>query len=232
MIRLRPLLVFLTAMNVASILAVADSPLITKGKLLLSDDFEDASVATHWRIAVGDFQTNNGKLVGNELPKDKHGAVARAKTEFKNGIVEFAFRMGTAKTLHFVIDERNFKGSHGGHLCRASLTKSTLRLADDKEGAMRNDIFSMKDDPSKAEERKRLLENRSATFKINIDPMEWHTMRVELLDETMQVSLDEKAIGQLKSPGIAHQRKTDIGFTVLGQDVQFDHFKIWEAAAK
>jgi hypothetical protein len=90
----------------------------------------------------------------------------------------------------------------------------------------------MKDDPSKAAERKKLLENRSATFKINLDPMEWHTMRVELLNETMQVSLDEKVIGHLKSPGIAHQRKTDVGFTVLGQGVQFDHFKIWEAASK
>ncbi len=221
----------LVFMNLVSIFAWSETPLVTKGKLLLSDDFEIAAVAPHWRIAIGDFQIDSGKFVGNELPQDKHGAVARAKTEFKNGIVEFSFRMGTSKTLNFVIDERNFKGSHAGHLCRVVITKSILRLADDKEGAMRNDIFAMKDDSTKADERKKLLENRSAVFKINLDPMEWHTMRVEILEETMQVSLDGKVVGHLKSPGIAHERKTDVGFTVLGQGVQFDNFQIWEATA-
>jgi hypothetical protein len=232
MIKLSSVTVALTVVNLVSIFAWSETPLVTKGKLLLRDDFELAAVAPHWRIAVGDFQIDRGKLVGNELPKDKHGAVARAKTAFKNGVVEFSFRMGTSKTLNFVIDERNFKGSHAGHVCRVVITKSILRLADDREGAMRNDIFAMKEDPSKADERKSLLENRSATFKIDLDPMAWHSMRVELLEETMQVSVDDKWVGQLKSPGIAHERKTDIGFTVLGQGVQFDNFQIWEAAAK
>ncbi len=168
--------------------------------MIFEDTFEREELGKGWRVAVGDFQLANGKLIGNERPEDKHGAVARAQSNFKNGVVEFSFRMGSVKTLNFVIDQRGFKGSHAGHLCRVVITPKRLRLADDKEGIMRNDIFAMKDDPSKAKVRESLLAGRSVYHPVSFDPMEWYTLSVVLLDQAMYVSLDDKYVGSLQSP--------------------------------
>jgi len=44
-----------------------------------------------------------------------------------------------------------------------------------------------------------------------------------------RVSLDDKSVGSLKSPGIAHPTKSDFHFTVTGRDAIFDDVRIWSA---
>jgi hypothetical protein len=206
----------------------AEDLLSKSGKLIFEETFEQAELASNWRVAIGDFHVEGGRFVGNEKPEDKHGAVARAQTKIQDGIVEFAFRMGEVKMFNFVFDERSFKGSHAGHICRVVVNRSMLRLQDDKEGGMRNDIFAMKDDLRKKAERDKLLEGRSIDFKMPIDPEQWHTLRVAIVGDRMQVGLNGKFVGELQSPGIDHEAKTDIGFTVLGQGALFDNFRIWD----
>jgi hypothetical protein len=94
---------------------------------------------------------------------------------------------------------------------------------------MGNDIFALKDDPSKAKEKAELMAGRTASFKTTLDPEAWNGLRVEFMNETMSVHLNGKDVGQLTSPGIAHDTKTHIGWTVLGQGVHFDNFRIWKA---
>jgi hypothetical protein len=48
----------------------------------------------------------------------------------------------------------------------------------------------------------------------------------------MRVSLDGRAIGYLKSSGIAHATKREFYFAVSGKDAFFDDVKIWEAAPR
>ena len=43
---------------------------------------------------------------------------------------------------------------------------------------------------------------------------------------------DDKAIGYLKSPGLAHPTKSDFHFTVSGKDAHFDEVRIYAADAK
>ena len=45
----------------------------------------------------------------------------------------------------------------------------------------------------------------------------------------MRVSMDGKALGYLKSPGLAHETKTSFHFTVNGPGVLFDDVRIWQA---
>ncbi len=82
----------------------AEDRLSKTGKTLLEDRFDDPTPAAHWRMVIGDFHVEDGKLIGNERAEDKHGAVTRAQTKLKDGIVEFSFRLGSSKTFNLVFD--------------------------------------------------------------------------------------------------------------------------------
>jgi hypothetical protein len=100
---------------------------------------------------------------------------------------------------------------------------------DQKEGSMRNDIYAMSKDPSKKAERGKLLEGRSANFPVQFDPNEWHTLVVESVGDSLRASIDGKAVGFLKSPGIAHPTKSKIELGCGGKDGWFDDIKVWNA---
>ena len=157
------------------------------------------------------------------------GAVAVA---FKDAIIEFRFRLDGAASIQAVCDDKNFEGSHAGHLCRATITPKLIRLGDDKEGGMRNDILEMRKDPARKAEGDKLMVGRTETFPMTITPGEWHRMSIEIAGDEMRVCLDDKPAGYLKSPGIAHPTKSYFHFTVGGKFASFDDMRIWAAAPK
>lgn len=202
-----------------------------KGELLFSDDFEKAESIENWISVIPTFTVKNGVLVGSQT-RDDHGAVGRVPIPFKDCIIEFKFRFEGSIAINAVIDDKNFKGSHAGHICRVALTPNQIRLGDDKEGIMRNDIFAMRRAPKRKSEANKLLEGRGLMVRQTLEQNKWYHLRIELVDDTMRVSLDNKAIGLLKSPGLAHKTKTSFHFTVRGKDAHFDNVKIWAAKKK
>jgi hypothetical protein len=62
-----------------------------------------------------------------------------------------------------------------------------------------------------------------------VDLDRWHAMTIEIFGDSMRVSLNGKAIGFLKSPGISHPTKESVHFTVNGKDTLFDEMRIWKA---
>ena len=133
-------------------------------------------------------------------------------------------------------DDRNFKGCHYGHICRAQVRynpkdkSAYVLIIDEKEGGMRNDIREMRKDPSKKAEVAKLLKGRSARFPVKIKEGQWYTLVVETVGDEMRVELDGKAVGFLKSPGIAHDTKSKLEFGVAGKNGFFDDLKIWDAS--
>jgi hypothetical protein len=95
---------------------------------------------------------------------------------------------------------------------------------------MRNDIYEMNKDPSKKEERKKLLVGRQATFPCKLEQGVWYTLVVETVGDEMRVTIDGKPAGYLKSSGIAHATKSKIELGVAGKDGWFDDIKVWNAA--
>jgi hypothetical protein len=56
---------------------------------------------------------------------------------------------------------------------------------------------------------------------------------MEIVGDELRASLDGKAVGYLKSSGIAHPIKSDFHFTVTGNATQFalfDDVHVWAAA--
>ncbi len=202
-------------------------PLATKGELLFVDDFERTDLGA-WKVIIPGFKVEDGVLVATQ-ERDDHGAVGRAYLPMKDVIVSFRFKLEGSPGFNLVFDDKNHKASHAGHICRVAVTKNQIRLGDDKEGVMRNDIFEMRKDPETRAKANAMLEGRGAKAKATIEAGKWYTMTVELKDDKMRASLDGTPLIYLKSPGIAHPTKESLHFTVNGPGVHFDDVRVWKA---
>ncbi len=203
------------------------------GKLLFEDDFSRADLAPKWKVGMGFFTIENGVVRGAENPADHHGGFAKANFPFKDVVAEFSFKFDGATSFNFTMDDNTYKGSHAGHICRVSVYPAMVQLYDVKFGTMKTDVYEKLHDPgTSAEEKKRVQESikdKSAKFKVALDPAAWHAARVAVVGEEMLVSIDEKVVGYFKSEGIAHPTKNLLGFTVLGKSLLLKNVKVWEA---
>ena len=204
-------------------------PLAKKGELLFSDDFERSELG-QWKVIIPGFKVADGVLVATQDRED-HGSVGRVYLPMKDILLSFQFELAGSPRFNVVFDDKNHKGSHAGHICRVAVAEKQIRLGDDKEGIMRNDIFAMRRDPQQKEAADTLLEGRGSNVKANIESNRWYTMAIEIVGDAMRVSLDGQAIGFLKSPGLAHPTKESVHFTVSGKETHFDDVKIFNAEA-
>lgn len=213
---------------------VPENPIAKKGQVLLSSDFSDGVVGEgregpeDWLALIPGFTIENGVLKAWQA-KDDHGAVGRTYLPMKDVIVEFRFRLEGTKNFNVVFDDQQYKGSHAGHIARVAFAPTQIRLGDDKEGIMKNEIFEMRRDPETKAEAEKLLEGRGSVVKMRVEQERWYSVKIELIGDEMRLSLDGDPIGYLKSPGLAHETKTSFHFTVNGDHALFDDVKIWEA---
>ncbi|MDF1858887.1 MAG: hypothetical protein P1U87_01665 [Verrucomicrobiales bacterium] len=202
-------------------------PIAEKGELLFSDDFEREGLGD-WKVIIPGFAVKNGILVATQDRAD-HGSVGRVYVPMKDAVVSFRFNLAGSPNFNVVFDDKNYKGSHAGHICRVAVAKTRIRLGDDREGIMRNDIFEMRRDPATKEKADEMLNGRSLALKVDLESNRWYSMTIEIKDDKMRVSLDGEPIGFLQSPGIAHPTKESVHFTVSGKEAHFDDVKIWQA---
>ncbi len=207
--------------------SLAAEPLAQKGELIFKDDFEHSDLGD-WKPLIPSFAVQNGVLKGWQTRED-HGAVGRVYRPMKDVIVEFKFKLDGSTGFNVVFDDQKFKGSHAGHICRVAFTPKQILLADDKEGAMRNDIDLMRKDPAKKAEVAKLLAGRSSVVKLTLAPEAWHNVMIVIHGDQMRLTVDGKELGTLKSPGIAHETKSSFHFSVNGAGVLFDDVRIWQA---
>jgi hypothetical protein len=188
------------------------------------DDFSRADLG-EWKVVIPTFSVQDGVLKGVQT-RDDHGAVGRIHRPMRDVRVEFQFQLVGSTGFNAVFDDQKHKGSHAGHICRVAFTPRQIRLGDDKEGVMRNDIFALRKDPARKAEADKLLVGRSASAPAQLQQQHWHQVAITLVGDTMTVSLDGQPAGSLKSPGLAHPTKSSFHFTVNGSGVLFDNVRI------
>ncbi|MDP3072244.1 MAG: hypothetical protein Q8N18_18270 [Opitutaceae bacterium] len=207
--------------------AVPAQPLAGKGDLLFSDDFERTTLG-EWKSVIPAFTVADGTLHATQARAD-HGAVGRVHRAMRSVIVAFKFMLEGSTTFNAVFDDQAYKGSHAGHICRVAFTPKQVRLGDDKEGVMRNDIFALRKDPTRKAEADALLVGRSAAGPIQLEQKRWHHAEIEIVGDRMRVSVDGQPAAFLQSPGLAHETKSSFHFTVNGPGLRFDEVRIWQA---
>lgn len=216
----------LTTFSVAA--DIPSEPIAQKGKPILADNFERADLGD-WKSLIPTFTVEGDALKGVQTRAD-HGAVGRVYRPMKDVVVEFKFQLVGSTGFNAVFDDQKFKGSHAGHICRIAFAPTQIRIGDDKEGVMRNDIYEMRKDPAHKKEADKLLEGRGSAATIpKLEQQKWYQVIIELKGDELRVSLDGKPVVFLKSPGIAHETKSSFHFTVNGKGVLFDDVRIWQA---
>ncbi len=234
---------------VSSVSLAADLPAIpaeaiaVKKELLFSDDFQGAEPAKVWHAVVPTFVVEGGVLKGTQT-RDKevpaadgkpavtaHAAVHGLDIPTKDSVVEVKIRFDGATMMDVEFDDRNYTGSHYGHICRAQVRLTGVTLIDERDGGMKNEIREMKKDPAKKAEVAKLMAGRSAMYPAKLEAGKWYTFGVEIAGDEMRVTLDGKPAGYLKSSGIAHATKSKIELGVAGKSGSFDDIKVWNAEA-
>jgi len=205
----------------------ANNLLAQPPKVLFEDHFERTELGTSWDVHPNSFHIEKGTLLASQRKDANHGAVSQVFVDFKDATLSFRFRFeGSTQGLNVVIDDRKYKKSHAGHICRVVLREKYLLLQDDKTGAMRNDLFEMIRDPKRREQANQLLKGKSLRVPLKLKRDHWHNVVVKISGNRMRVLLDEKEIGSLQSEGIDHPTKTDFGFTIIGQSVRLDDIRL------
>ena len=139
-----------------------------------------------------------------------HAAVHGLSVPTKDSIVEVKIRFEGASMIDVEFDDRNYTGSHYGHICRAQVRLTGVTLIDERDGGMRNDIYAMNKDVSRKAKVAKLLAGRRVTYPAKLEKGKWYTFVVETAGDEMHVTLDGKPAGFLKSSGIGHATKSKI----------------------
>jgi hypothetical protein len=229
---------FLLAVVGAALAAPPQSGPGAAGKLLFEDDFARTELSPKWKIGKGFFEVKDGVAKATENPDDHHGAYAYAAPgfQFKDMVAEYSVKLegGRGRPCHLLVDDSTYKGSHAGHILRATILLEGVELADFKSGTMRNDYVDKMKDPKTTDEEKRALrdsvKDTLASFKVDADFSQWHQVRVEIVGDEMTMRVDGKPAAYLRSPGLNHPTKNAIGFTVRGTAL-IKGVKFWEGAA-
>lgn len=216
-------------------LAAAASRAAEERVLLLSDDFEGRSaLGPNYRTALvgpGGWVVKDGVLVGRQTNPD-HGAIMRREMNFADIDIEIDFRFSGGTGFNFVIDDANERSVHAGHICRVAITPKSLRLSDDKTGAMNLEVQAQRNTKELPADKKRalddLLKRTQAAAVVALKHGEWHRLRVRIAGDLLEASVDRAPVARLLSPGIAHATKTKFGLTVNGATIDFDNLQVFQ----
>ncbi|MCB1231227.1 MAG: hypothetical protein KDN19_13215 [Verrucomicrobiae bacterium] len=242
---MRPLVIALSLVAFSSL--AADAPRIPsrsiaeKKELLFSDNFDSSEHDSKWHRVVDTFAFEDGALKGTQtrvkdMPsKDgksvikAHAAVYGLELPTKDSVVEVTMRFDGCSMMDVEFDDRQYTGSHYGHLCRAQVRLDKVTILDEREGTQNEEIKAMKLDPSKKDEVAKRMAGKTATFPVDLEAGKTYTVVVETVGDEMRVTIDGKAVAFLKSPGIGHETKSKIELGVAGQSGWFDDIKVWNA---
>ncbi len=217
-------------------------PIASKKELLFADDFQSSDHDKRWHRVVDTFAFENGALKGSQtrekdMPSQDgksiitaHAAVYGLELPTKDSVVECRIRFEGATMIDVEFDDRQFNGSHYGHLCRAQVRLNRVTILDERDGSQSNALAELRKDPVKNKaEISKLLSTHSASFPAKFEADKWYDLVVETIGDEMRVTIDGKPAGYLKSPGIGHATKSKIELGVGGKDGWFDDIKVWNA---
>lgn len=198
-----------------------------KDLLLFEDDFSRSKMGDKWTGHANSFFIENGRMRATQLPDAGHGAVIRAVVDFKDIWIAFDFKYQGGERFNFVVDDKNEKSVHAGHICRLTINKRRLVVQDDKTGTMNLEIRKQRLAGNSSPELDKLLETKRSEVDIGFKDGQWYHMDVLIKGDRMEVHLDGKFLLGHQSEGFAHSTKTQFGFTVTGQSLFYDNVQAW-----
>jgi hypothetical protein len=238
---LRPLILLALLTAAGRLGAFDDATLVREeGTVLFSDDF-NRQEATPDQEDVGNGWTTNsaarakgtkqaaledGALHVTKAAVADHAVALFHEAAFADGAVRLRFKLEDGDDLAVELVDRELKTVHAGHLGSARVTLKNLTLTDQKTGGMDNAIHERRLAGDQSPELLELLKSKTKSFPLALKAGEWHTLLVVVKGDVLRGTIDDKAIGEFKSPGFAHPTKRTL---VLGvnQMAWVDDVKVW-----
>lgn len=221
---------------------IPQRPIAAKKELLFADDFKGTERDKRWHRVVDTFAFENGALKGTQT-RDKtipaangkpeiraHAAVYGLEVPTKDSVIEAKIRFDGATMIDIEFDDRQYKGAHYGHLCRAQIYLDRVTILDEREGTQNNKVVELKKDPEKNQaEIKQVIAAHTVRYPAKLEPGKTYTIGVETVGEEMRVTIDGAPAAYFKSPGIGHPTKSKIELGVAGKSGWFEDIKVWNA---
>src|SRR5436190_18358999 len=120
-------------------------------RVIFSDDFSSNSFGPRWGHYKSSSAVKDGMLVGITGETSDHPAVESIKFDPELDLevsVKFRFVSDKAKSFNVWFDDKDYKGSHAGHICQASISPTSVTLSDAKTGGfdLTNGLYDRKKD--------------------------------------------------------------------------------------
>ena len=200
-------------------------------RVIFSDDFSSEGFGKRWGHYKSSSVVKDGVLVGITAPTSDHSAVDNIRIDGERDLevsVKFRFVSDKAKSFNVWFDDKNYKGSHAGHICQATISPTSVNLSDAKTGGfdLTNGLYDRKKANQLTDDEKKMLATKAKRVPAKISLGEWHTLVVQTRGDEITVTIDGKEAGSFKSPGINHDTKSLISLTTNAVDVEYDDFSI------
>ena len=211
--------------------AIAQVPASNFTRSIFSDDFTADGFGKTWGHYKSSSVVKDGVLHGITAPESDHPAVDVIRIAPERDLeVSVRFQINNEKTYGFNVwlDDKEYKGSHAGHICSITVTQKAVNVADAKTGTFSNDIYERKKatPPTLTAEDKANLLKWTKSMPTKVSLKEWHTLVIRTQNDVVETSIDGKVVGSFQSPGVAHDHKTVVSLTTNRIDVNYDDFSI------
>ena len=224
---------FVTVALVSALTAIASAaePAGYYNRTIFADDFSGNGFGPRWGHYKSGSVVKDGILIGITPEGSDHSAVDSVKFPAERDLevsVKFRFVSEKAKSFNVWFDDKDYKGSHAGHICNVNVSPTAVSIGDAKTGNFRNDIYEKKKatPPTLTAEDKAMLATKNTKLTVKLSLQDWHTLVIRTKGDTIEVNLDGKVAGSFKSEGVGHDHKTLVSLTTNPVDVHYDDFSI------
>jgi hypothetical protein len=178
---------------------------LADAKTVVQETFDGRQLPKKWLVQKGEWQPQEKVLVGWEKKEDMHAAVLLLAQPFKNGAIRFSFNRDGVTGFNLSLNHAR------GHLFRILINEDGLIINKDRD----------KRDPA----------SRPQTLARVDGPLptgQWHTLLVEIVDETVVVRCDNGLVVEARDPALAVE-KTGYRFVMRGSRLLLDDITVWQA---
>src|SRR5476651_821716 len=185
--------ILLTIASLLATVAFAADPSGSYNRTIFSDDFSSNSFGPRWGHYKSGSVVKDGVLVGITPEGSDHSAVDSVKFDAERDLevsVKFRFVSEKAKSFNVWFDDKDFKGSHAGHICSVNVSPTAVSIGDAKTGNFRNDIYEKKKTtpPTLTAEDKAMLATKNKSFPATVSLTDWHTLVAQTKGDELSVS--------------------------------------------
>lgn len=204
--------------------------------LVFEDDFSGSDFSEGWGHFKSESVVQDGVLVGKTIDINDHAGVEARRFEGRQNLmvgVRFKFAGPEAERFNVWFDDKEYKGSHAGHISNVTVSPTSVAITDAKTGNMENEIYEKKKSAAGLDDAtEEFLKTKTARFDVDLDRDDWHELRIFTMGDTIRVKIDGEDVGELASEGNAHETKSVVSLTTYVNDVHYDDLMIKAALAE